>query len=93
MRWSIIFALTEYAGLWGDRGPWVANLPRRLAVAFGTASFWGDFDFLYQLILVMVKSSFLILTMMWISASFPRLRIDQLMSFCWKSCFRSASFK
>ena len=22
--------------------------------------------------------------MMWISATFPRLRIDQLMAFCWK---------
>jgi NADH-quinone oxidoreductase subunit H len=31
-----------------------------------------------------VKSFFLILTMMWISATFPRLRIDQLMAFCWK---------
>jgi NADH-quinone oxidoreductase subunit H len=51
---------------------------------FGTASFWGDFAWLYQLFLVFVKSFLLILTMMWISATFPRLRIDQLMSFCWK---------
>lgn len=84
MRWSIIFALTEYAGLWG-----IAILGSLIFLGgwewpFGTASFWGDFDFLYQLILVMVKSSLLILTMMWISATFPRLRIDQLMAFCWK---------
>ena len=40
---------------------------------WNTQSFWGDFDFLYQLLLVMVKSSFLIiLTMMWISATFPQ---------------------
>jgi len=51
---------------------------------FGTRSWWGDFDFLYQLLLVFVKSSFLILTVMWISATFPRLRVDQLMAFCWK---------
>jgi NADH-quinone oxidoreductase subunit H len=51
---------------------------------FGTRSWWGDFDFLYQLILVFSKSFLLILTIMWISASFPRLRIDQLMAFCWK---------
>jgi NADH-quinone oxidoreductase subunit H len=84
IRWSIIFALTEYAGLWafsilaalvflgGWQWPW------------GTADFWGDFDFLYQFVLVFSKSFFIILTMMWISATFPRLRIDQLMSFCWK---------
>jgi NADH-quinone oxidoreductase subunit H len=84
IRWSIIFALTEYAGLWGFSilgsliflGGW--EWP------FGTRSWWGDFDFLYQLILVFSKSFFIILTMMWISATFPRLRIDQLMAFCWK---------
>jgi NADH-quinone oxidoreductase subunit H len=84
IRWSIIFALTEYAGLWGMSiitamiflGGW--QLP------FGTAGFWGDFDFLYQLVLIFVKSFLLILTVMWISATFPRLRIDQLMAFCWK---------
>jgi NADH-quinone oxidoreductase subunit H len=51
---------------------------------WGTSDFWGDFDFLYQLVLVFAKASFLILTMMLISATFPRLRIDQLMAFCWK---------
>jgi NADH-quinone oxidoreductase subunit H len=84
IRWSIIFALTEYAGLWGFSilgslvflGGW--EWP------FGTRSFWGDFDFVYQLALVFVKSFILILTVMWISATFPRLRIDQLMAFCWK---------
>ena len=84
IRWSIIFALTEYAGMWGMSilaslvflGGW--EFP------FGTSSFWGDFDFLYQLLLVGAKSFLLILVIMWISASFPRLRIDQLMAFCWK---------
>jgi NADH-quinone oxidoreductase subunit H len=84
IRWSIIFALTEYAGLWG-----MAILTSLVFLGgwewpYGTASFWGDFDFLYQLVLVFVKSSFLILMIMLISASFPRLRIDQLMAFCWK---------
>ena len=84
IRWSIIFALTEYAGMWG-----LAILASLIFLGgwqwpFGTASFWGDFDFLYQLILVFGKSFFLILMMMWISATFPRLRIDQLMAFCWK---------
>jgi NADH-quinone oxidoreductase subunit H len=84
IRWSIIFALTEYAGMWG-----MAILTALIFLGgwefpFGTASFWGDFDWLYQLALVFTKSFLLILTMMWISATFPRLRIDQLMAFCWK---------
>jgi NADH-quinone oxidoreductase subunit H len=84
IRWSIIFALTEYAGMWG-----MAILTALIFLGgwefpFGTASFWGDFDWLYQLTLVFTKSFLLILTMMWISATFPRLRIDQLMAFCWK---------
>jgi len=84
IRWSIIFALTEYAGMWGMSivvslvflGGW--EFP------FGTKDWWGDFAWLYQLILTFTKSFLLILTMMWISATFPRLRIDQLMSLCWK---------
>ena len=84
IRWSIIFALTEYAGMWG-----MAVLTSLVFLGgwefpFGTESFWGDFDWLYQLVLVFSKSFLVILTMMWISASFPRLRIDQLMAFCWK---------
>lgn len=84
IRWSIIFALTEYAGLWGFSIIGALVFLGGWEWPFGTASFWGDFDFLYQLFLVFTKSFFLILTMMWISATFPRLRIDQLMAFCWK---------
>jgi NADH-quinone oxidoreductase subunit H len=84
IRWSIIFALSEYAALWG-----MAILTAMVFFGgwewpFGTASFWGDFDFIYQLALIFVKSFLLILTVMWVSATFPRLRIDQLMNFCWK---------
>ena len=84
IRWSIIFALTEYAGLWGMSILTALVFFGGWEWPFGTRSWWGDFDFLYQLLLVFVKSSFLILTVMWISATFPRLRIDQLMAFCWK---------
>ncbi len=84
IRWSIIFALTEYAGLWGFSIIGALVFLGGWEWPFGTASFWGDFDFLYQLMLVFTKSFFLILMMMWISATFPRLRIDQLMAFCWK---------
>jgi NADH-quinone oxidoreductase subunit H len=84
IRWSIIFALTEYAGLWAFSIIGALVFLGGWEWPFGTASFWGDFDFLYQLFLVFTKSFFIILTMMWISATFPRLRIDQLMAFCWK---------
>ena len=30
-----------------------------------------------------VKSSILIFTFIWVRASFPRIRFDQLMGFCW----------
>jgi NADH-quinone oxidoreductase subunit H len=84
IRWSIIFALTEYAGMWGFSILGALVFLGGWEWPFGTRSWWGDFDFLYQLILVFSKSFLLILTIMWISASFPRLRIDQLMAFCWK---------
>ncbi len=84
IRWSIIFALTEYSGLWGMSVLGSLIFLGGWEFPFGTASFWGNYDFIYQLILIFAKSMFLILTVMWISASFPRLRIDQLMAFCWK---------
>lgn len=84
IRWSIIFALTEYAGMWGFSILGALIFLGGWEWPFGTASFWGDFDFIYQLFLVFTKSFFIILTIMLISATFPRLRIDQLMSFAWK---------
>jgi NADH-quinone oxidoreductase subunit H len=84
IRWSIIFALTEYAGLWGFSILGALVFLGGWEWPFGTESFWGDFDFVYQLFLVGTKSFLIILTVMWISATFPRLRIDQLMAFCWK---------
>ncbi len=84
IRWSIIFALTEYAGMWGFSILGALVFLGGWEWPFGTSHVWGNFDFLYQLILVFSKSFLIILTMMWISATFPRLRIDQLMAFCWK---------
>jgi len=37
-----------------------------------------------QILLTFAKTSFLILFFIWVRFSLPRLRIDQLMSYCWK---------
>jgi NADH-quinone oxidoreductase subunit H len=79
IRWSIIYALGEYAALFGLSvlgslvflGGW--DWP------FGHQSGWG-----LQLFLTSTKTLLMILVFMWIGATFPRLRIDQLMAFCWK---------
>jgi NADH-quinone oxidoreductase subunit H len=79
IRWSIIYALGEYAALFG------------LSV-LGSLLFFGGWDWPFgqqagwglQLVLTAGKTMFMILVFMWIGATFPRLRIDQLMAFCWK---------
>ena len=71
IRWSIIFALSEYSTMWGMciltslvfLGGW--EFP------FGTKDWWGDYAFLYQLVLIFVKSFMLILFIMWASAILP----------------------
>ena len=84
IRWSIMFALGEYAGLFAFSVLGALLFLGGWQWPFGTASFWGSFDWIYQLFLITTKAMLLILAMMWISATFPRLRIDQLMAFCWK---------
>jgi len=79
IRWSIIFALGEYAAMFG-----LAVLGSLIFLGgwewpFGTDAGWG-----LQLFLIASKTMFMILILMWIGATFPRLRIDQLMAFCWK---------
>jgi NADH-quinone oxidoreductase subunit H len=74
-----MFQLTEYASMWA----WSV---------FGSLLFLGGWEFPkggdwglgWQLFLTLVKSFVWILVIMWVRATVPRLRIDQLMSFCWK---------
>ena len=81
MRWSI-FQLTEYASMWGFS-------------VFGSVVFLGGFavpdtsswigpDWAWQLGITGLKSFIWIVAIMWIRVTVPRLRIDQLMDFCWK---------
>jgi NADH-quinone oxidoreductase subunit H len=81
IRWSM-FQLTEYASMWGFS-------------VFGSVVFLGgwawpfglfnwDAPWWAQLAATMVKSLTFILLIFWVRTTVPRLRIDQLMSFCWK---------
>ena len=78
IRWSMFF-LTSYANLF-------------IYSLLGAVVFLGGWDWplgrdaglWLQLVLIFTKTSALILAFIWIRFTFPRLRIDQLMSFCWK---------
>ena len=78
IRWSM-FQLTSYVnmyvfallGAFVFLGGW--QWP------FGTDVGWG-----YELFLTMVKMSLFIVFFLWVRASFPRMRPDQLMSYAWK---------
>jgi NADH-quinone oxidoreductase subunit H len=78
IRWSM-FQLTEYSSAF-------------IYAVLGSALFLGGWNWplgnaaglWLQLIWTIVKASLMILTVFWIRATFPRLRIDQLMSFAWK---------
>ena len=81
MRWSM-FQLTEYASMWAFSvfgsivflGGWAVP---------NTYDWWGP-DWAWQLGITFIKSVAWIVAIMWVRTTVPRLRIDQLMSFCWK---------
>jgi len=78
IRWSM-FQLSEYSSAF-------------IYAVLGSAIFLGGWNWplgntaglWLQLILTAVKTSLMILAVFWFRATFPRLRIDQLMSFAWK---------
>ena len=79
IRWSM-FQLAEYASLWAFS-------------IFGSAIFLGGWQFPFgddwgwgwQLALTLIKSAIMIMLIFWVRTTLPRLRMDQLMSFCWKA--------
>jgi NADH-quinone oxidoreductase subunit H len=79
IRWSIIFALGEYAAMFG-----LSVLGALLFFGGWEWPFGTDVGWPLQIFLTAVKTTFMIVVFMWIGATFPRLRIDQLMAFCWK---------
>ncbi len=78
IRWSM-FMLASYANLF------VYSLLAGMIFFGGWNWPLGEKGGLWlQLIYTFVKTSALIVVFIWIRFTFPRLRIDQLMSFCWK---------
>ncbi|HWQ28539.1 MAG TPA: NADH-quinone oxidoreductase subunit NuoH [Dehalococcoidia bacterium] len=79
IRWSM-FQLTAYANLLSYSvlasllffGGWDWPLGRE----------WGLW---WQTILIVGKTLFFISVFMWVRGTFPRLRVDQLMAYCWKA--------
>jgi NADH-quinone oxidoreductase subunit H len=78
IRWSM-FQLAEYAALWAFSIFGAVVFLGGWAFPFGTDWGWG-----WQLFLTISKSLLFIFVVMWMRATVPRLRIDQLMNFCWK---------
>jgi NADH-quinone oxidoreductase subunit H len=79
IRWSILYALTEYTNMFA-------------LCVLGSLIFLGGWDWplglkfgwWWQLVLIFAKTFTLILVVMWVNATVPRVRVDQLMSLCWK---------
>ncbi|OAI38772.1 hypothetical protein AYO38_09070 [bacterium SCGC AG-212-C10] len=78
IRWSM-FQLSEYASMWGFSVFGSVVFLGGWAFPFGEDWGWG-----WQLALTMIKSAMFIFAIFWVRTTVPRLRIDQLMSFCWK---------
>lgn len=78
IRWSM-FQLAEYAALW------IMSLVGAAIFLGGGAWPLGErWGLPMQLLLMGAKSTALILLVIWVRATVPRLRIDQLMVFSWK---------
>jgi NADH-quinone oxidoreductase subunit H len=78
IRWSMFF-LTSYANLF------IYSLLASAVFLGGWEWPWGgDTGVWLQILWTFAKTSLFIVAFIWIRFSFPRLRIDQLMSYCWK---------
>jgi NADH-quinone oxidoreductase subunit H len=50
----------------------------------GWVSFFSTFQFLFDQVFFSLKTCLVLFFFIWVRASFPRYRIDQLMRLCWK---------
>ncbi len=78
IRWSM-FQLTSYVNMY------VYSLLAAIVFLGGWEwPFGRDVGWGYQLLLINVKMALFIVFYLWVRATFPRLRVDQLMSYAWK---------
>ncbi|MDP9238843.1 MAG: NADH-quinone oxidoreductase subunit NuoH [Chloroflexota bacterium] len=78
IRWSM-FQLTSYVNMY------VFSLLGAFVFLGGWEwPFGRDLGWGYQLLLTVVKMALFIVFYLWVRVSFPRMRVDQLMSFAWK---------
>ena len=101
MRWALFF-LTEYASVFLNAvlaatlylGGWTFfGVPEAIVEAAGLSTAAGLGGTLVTLVgfgFFFVKTSVLILFIIWLRGTLPRLRIDQLMSFAWKALLPAA---
>jgi NADH-quinone oxidoreductase subunit H len=101
MRWPLFF-LTEYASVFLNAvlaatlylGGWTFfGVPEAIVEAAGLSTAAGLGGTLVVLVgfgFFFVKTSVLILFIIWLRGTLPRLRIDQLMSFAWKALLPAA---
>ncbi|HLB22825.1 MAG TPA: NADH-quinone oxidoreductase subunit NuoH [Dehalococcoidia bacterium] len=78
IRWSM-FQLSSYVNMYAFALLGAFVFLGGWEWPFGTEVGWG-----LQLLLTVVKMSLFIVFYLWVRASFPRLRPDQLMSYAWK---------
>jgi NADH-quinone oxidoreductase subunit H len=78
IRWSM-FQLSSYVNMYAFSLLGAFIFLGGWEWPFGTDVGWG-----YQLMLTTLKMSLFIVFFLWVRASMPRLRPDQLMSFAWK---------
>ncbi|MBI5287473.1 MAG: NADH-quinone oxidoreductase subunit NuoH [Chloroflexi bacterium] len=78
IRWSM-FQLSSYVNMYAFALLGAFVFMGGWEWPFGTDVGWG-----LQLLLTVVKMSLFIVFYLWVRASFPRLRPDQLMSYAWK---------
>jgi NADH-quinone oxidoreductase subunit H len=78
IRWSM-FQLTSYVNMY------VFSLLGAFVFLGGWEWPWGrDVGWGYQLFLTLFKMSVFIVFYLWVRATLPRMRVDQLMSYAWK---------
>ena len=78
IRWSMFF-LAEYTALLI-----MSILTVALFLGGWSWPFGEDLGTFWQIFLTIAKTSLVIFLIFWVRVSVPRLRIDQLMNFCWK---------